>query len=200
VLSAVLVPVKGFGAAKRRLAEVLGPAERAELARTMAERVVAAATPLPVYVVCDDQEVAAWAEDTGATVLWRPRHGLNGAVADGVATLAGSGVDHVVVAHADLPLAHDLGALVRPGLMTIVPDRRDDGSNVMALPAATPFAFAYGAGSFHRHTAEARRRGLGVLVVRDRRLGLDVDVPEDLADPLLQEVLPWRPTSPASPH
>jgi hypothetical protein len=35
-------------------------------------------------------------------------------------------------------------------------------------------------------------------VRRDDRLGLDVDVAEDLAHPLVQEVMPWRPTSPAS--
>ena len=93
VRAAVLVPVKGFGAAKRRLAGVLGPTERAELARRMAERVVAAAAPLPVHVVCDDDEVADWAERAGTQVLWRPGHGLNGAIADGLASLAKLGVD-----------------------------------------------------------------------------------------------------------
>ena len=106
--AAVLVPVKGFRHAKVRLAPALGADERAALARRMADGVVAAARPLPVFIVCDDDEVAAWATAAGAEVLWRPGRGLNGAVADGVAALAAIGVDRVVVAHADLPLAADL--------------------------------------------------------------------------------------------
>jgi 2-phospho-L-lactate guanylyltransferase len=199
VRAAVLVPVKAFGVAKGRLAAILGPAERAELARRMADRVIAAAGPLPVHVVCDDDAVAAWAEGAGTQVLWRPGHGLNGAVADGVASLAKLGVAHVVVAHADLPLAHDLASLVVPDVITLVPDRRDDGTNVIALPSRVRFRFAYGPGSFHHHRAEAGRHGLGVRVWRDARLGLDVDLPDDLARPGVKEVLAWPPTSPANP-
>jgi 2-phospho-L-lactate guanylyltransferase len=191
VPAAVLVPVKGFGVAKRRLADVLTPDERADLARRMAERVLLAADPLPVHVVCDDLEVATWADGMGARVLWRPGHGLNGAVTDGVASLAKLGVSDVVVAHADLPLARDLPRVLHPGVITLVPDRRDDGTNVIALPAGLGFRFGYGAGSFRRHGAEARRHGLGVRVWRDPQLGLDVDLPEDLATPAVEEVLAW---------
>ena len=198
--AAVLVPVKGFGAAKRRLAGVLGPTERAELARRMAQRVVTAAAPLPVHIVCDDDEVADWAERAGTQVLWRPGHGLNGAIADGLASLAKLGVSHVVIAHADLPLAHDLASLIVPDVITLVPDRRDDGTNVVALPAALPFRFAYGPASFRHHRTEAARFGLGVRVWRDPRLGLDVDLPDDLARPGVKEVLGWPPTSPANPR
>ena len=49
----VLVPVKAFGRAKLRLAEVLDGPARARLAREMADRVLSAATGHPVAVVCD---------------------------------------------------------------------------------------------------------------------------------------------------
>jgi 2-phospho-L-lactate guanylyltransferase len=195
---AILVPVKSFAAAKRRLADVLAPAERQALARAMAARVLAAAAPLPTFVVCDDATVADWAAASGAGVLWRPGHGLNGAVTDGVSSLAGAGFEDVVVVHADLPLAHDLGALVVPGTVTIVPDRRDDGTNAIALPAGRGFRFRYGPASAARHREEAARLGLPSIVRRDERLGLDVDLADDLAHPLVQEVLPWLPTSPAN--
>jgi 2-phospho-L-lactate guanylyltransferase len=199
VRAAVLVPVKGFAVAKRRLSGVLSDAERADVARRMAERVVAAAGPLPAYVVCDDEAVAAWAERVGAQVLWRPGHGLNGAVADGVAALAKLGFTDVVVAHADLPLATTLVRAVRPDLITLVPDRHEGGTNVIALPSHLPFRFGYGPGSFHFHRTEAARHGLGVRVWRDPALGLDVDLPEDLAVNAVREVLEWPPTSPGSP-
>jgi len=176
----VLVPVKAFHQAKGRLAPAVPPGERAELARRMATTVVAAAAPLPVAVVCDDVDVADWAREAGAEVLWRPGQGLNAAVTDGVAALREQGHRRVVVAHADLPLAAGLAWVGAFAGVTIVPDRRDDGTNVIALPTAAPFTFAYGAGSFRRHAAEARRAGLAVRVVRHPALGWDVDLPSDL--------------------
>lgn len=181
--TAVLIPVKAFSQAKRRLADALSPTERATLARRMATGVVAAAAPLHVAVVCDDDEVATWATSAGAEVLWRPGLGLDAAVADGVETLGMAGWGRVVVSHGDLPLARELGWVAAfPGI-TIVPDRRDDGTNVICVPTGAGFAFAYGPGSFRRHGAEARRIGHGLRVVRDRLLGWDVDLPADLAHP-----------------
>lgn len=178
--SAVLVPVKAFRLAKQRLAATLDAADRAALARRMAAAVVAAAAPLPVSVVCDDDDVAKWAHSVGATVLWRPGRGLNQAVHDGVTALAEKGYRRVVVAHADLPRAVSLAWVAAfPGL-TIVPDRRDDGTNVLSLPTDSGFRFGYGAGSFRRHGAEGRRVGLAVRVVREPALGWDVDLPDDL--------------------
>ncbi|MFP5488110.1 MAG: NTP transferase domain-containing protein, partial [Acidimicrobiia bacterium] len=152
---AALIPVKSFRAAKARLAGALSDAERAELARAMATRVVEAARPLPTFVACDHDEVAAFAEALGATVLWGPGLGLNGAVDHGVSTIAGKGFDHVVIAHGDLPLAADLGSLARSGEVVIVPDRRRDGTNVLARPCALALPAAYGPGSFRSHYAAA---------------------------------------------
>jgi len=181
--AAVVVPVKAFAEAKVRLAGALDPGERAELARRMAAVVLAAAAPLPVVVVCDDEEVRSWAEDAGARVVWCPGRGLNGAVADGVAALADRGVATAIVAHADLPLASRLDWVAQFPGVTLVPDRRGDGTNVLAVPTGAGFRFSYGAGSFARHRAEAARLGLPARIVRDHRLGWDVDLPADLAWP-----------------
>lgn len=182
---AVLVPVKAFRSAKLRLAPALDAAARAELARTMATRVLEAAAPLPVSVVCDDDQVAEWAAGAGAAVIWRPGRGLNGAVADGVAALAAVGYRQVIVAHGDLPHAVELASVAAFDGITLVPDRRQDGTNVVALPARVhaSFRFAYGPGSFSRHHAEAARIGIPVRVVREPRLAWDVDVPADLVEP-----------------
>jgi 2-phospho-L-lactate guanylyltransferase len=177
---AVLIPVKAFAEAKVRLAPALDPAERAALARSMAEQVVGAARQLPVAVVCDDREVAGWARALGVLVVWEPGRGLNGAVEAGVTRLAGLGVEQVIVAHADLPLATDLTWVGDVPGVTLVPDRANDGTNVACVPTNAGFRFAYGPGSFARHCAEARRLGLPLRVVREASLGWDVDVPSDL--------------------
>jgi len=177
----VLVPVKSFRTAKLRLASVLDPPAREALARELASRVIAAAAPLAVLVVCDDLEVAAWAREHGARVAWTPGLGLSAAVMAGVEQLAGEGVELAVVAHADLPLAAGLATLGEAGAVTLVPDLRRDGTNVAVVPTGAGFRFAYGAGSYERHRKEAARLGLPCHIVHDRRLAVDIDLPEDLA-------------------
>lgn len=202
--TAVLVPVKAFREAKVRLAPALPPRQRATLAREMGRRVLLAAWPLPVAVVCDDHEVAEWARSMGARVIWEPGRGLNLAVAAGVARLAAGGVTRVIVAHADLPLARDLAELggelggtlgaerggerlTRDPLqdapwVTLVPDRHLDGTNVACIPTIAGFCFSYGPGSFRRHCAEAHRLGLTLAVLERPDLAWDIDLPDDLSD------------------
>ena len=155
---------------------------RVDLVRSMAEHVVAACAPLPAAVVCDDPEVAEWATGLGAAVMWEPGQGLNGAVRSGVDQLARAGVRWVTVAHGDLPRARDLGSLAPFAGITLVPDRRDDGTNVLRLPVPCDFHFAYGPGSFRRHRGEASRLGLPIRVLRVPALAYDVDWPADLAE------------------
>jgi len=201
VNAVVLVPVKAFTDAKARLAAVLDEADRERLARWTSERVLAAAGELPTYVACDDQEVASWARQHGATILWHPGVGLNAAVNNSVTALREAGVTDVIVAHGDLPRVHSLAAVAEPGTLTLVPDRHGDGTNVVGVPTNMPFQFAYGPGSFRRHLDAAIGAGLSVRVRRDPLLALDIDTPSDLAHPLVQEVLPsWLQMNPASRH
>lgn len=190
------MPVKAFTAAKGRLSVILDRLARADLARWLAGRVVVAAGELPTFVACDDDEVATWADDHGADVLWSPGLGLNGAVDAGRATIAGKGFEHVVIAHSDLPLATDLAPLALAGTITIVPDRRRDGTNVIAMPVHVDLPAAYGGGSFRRHVTAAQATGCRVEVRPDTRLSLDVDTPADLTHPALRAHLPtWLRTN-----
>ena len=180
----VLVPIRSFDDAKSRLADVLSADERRALARTMAATVVMAARDLPVKVVTDDSDVGGWARSVGATVLEPGVSGLNPSIALAFAEVR-SELDpvtgRVIIAHADLPLAHDLRVVDGPGV-AIAPDRHRDGSNVMSIPASADFEFAYGPGSFELHQREADRLGLGVTVIDDPALALDIDHPDDLAE------------------
>ena len=178
VRAAVLVPIKAFAGAKGRLDGVLTPEARAALAMELAAVVLAAAEPLPAWVVCDDDEVAAFAAARGAGVVRQRGAGLNAAVAEGVAHLAALGVERVVVAHADLPHATELSPLAGGVGVVLVPDRHGDGTNVLVVPSGVGFGFHYGPGSFAAHQAEAARLGLPVRVVHDADLAWDVDNPE----------------------
>lgn len=187
--TAALIPIKGFHAAKARLAPVLGEADRERLARWMATRVVQAFGPIPTFVACDDERVASWAEDVGASVLWGPGLGLNGAIDVGVETLAGKGVDHVVIAHGDLPRPEALADVAVAGTIVLVPDRRRDGSNVIARPTSVTLPAEYGAGSFDRHLAAALAADVPVQVRSDPHLSIDVDTIDDCRHPIAAAVL-----------
>ena len=178
----MLVPVKAFDHAKGRLdARARRARSRADLARAMADRVLDAARPLPVAVVCDDNDVADWACRHGALVVWEPGRGLNGAVEAGVDRLRDAGVVQVTVSHADLPRASGLAAVGETAGITLVPDRYGNGTNVIALPADAGFQFSYGPGSFARHSAEAGRLRLPLRVLDLPDLAWDVDEPRDVS-------------------
>lgn len=195
-----LLPVKSFAAAKARLRGALSDEERARLAAWMATGVVEAVSAMPTFVACDDDEVAAWADRLGARVLWGPGLGLNGAVDDGVARIAALGAEHVLIAHADLPRPAALPSVPRPGCITLVPDRRSDGTNVLSFPLDRTIHAAYGGGSFTAHLRQADARGDVVVEVRrDVDLSLDLDTIEDLHHPRIAEVLPtWLRTNQAN--
>lgn len=185
--AALLVPVKAFHRAKARLTGVLPDAERARLARLMAERVVRSMSP--AFVACDDTEVAEWAERLGATVVWAPGLGLNGAVDEGVAVVTTAGFDHVVVSHGDLPMPAALVAVACEDTVVLVPDRRRDGTNVLSRPTDVVLPASYGGGSFRRHLDLAMATGRRVSVRFDAELAIDLDTEADLAHPWVVRAL-----------
>ena len=120
--------------------------------------------------------VAALASRNAPTVLWARRPELAAEVAD-------KHRNGEYLKGFDLPLATRLAWVADFPGVTLVPDRRCDGTNVLAVPTASGFRFSYGAGSFGRHRAETARLGLPARLVPDPQLAWDVDLPVDLAWP-----------------
>jgi 2-phospho-L-lactate guanylyltransferase len=185
-IAGVVIPIRAFTLGNLRLADALDDGERSELARGMADRVLAAATPLRVVVVSSAPEVRGWAEENLAVVLSDPGD-LNRAAQDGITWCREHGFSRAIVAHADLPRATP-SALLRLAvdaaqpIVGLVPCHRDDGTPVLSVPTHSDFAPSYGPGSFRRHLRTAHDAGLAVRVVRDAELGFDVDVPADLLE------------------
>jgi 2-phospho-L-lactate guanylyltransferase len=213
MVGAVLIPVKAFDRAKARLARVLSPAERHALARSLATAVVTAINnhdaQLGIYIACDDDEVAHWAQTSGVNTVWGAGLGLNGAIDAGIASLAANGVERVAVTHADLTCPEQLGDLLavhldnglpasspdmnRAASVVLVPDQHRDGTNIIIQPTRSPLPASYGPGSFRRHLdlAMERTRSMssGITIRYDPLLGLDIDTVEDLSHPLAAR---WR--------
>ena len=178
--TAVLIPLRSLRNGKLRLAEHIDADARAELIESMASTVLAAAHDLDVLIVHDDPAVEEWATARGAMALRPTEPGLNHAVTVGRDHLRGLGFSRVIIAHADLPRAHDLRVADIEAPVAIVPDRHGDGTNVLAVDTALDFTFAYGPGSCANHVEIARRLGTEPFILDAPDLAWDVDHPDDL--------------------
>ena len=175
----VIIPVKSFRMAKQRLSSAVPAGERENLGRALATHVAATveAAGLIPLVVTADADVASWATSGGFPSLPDPDEGLDAAARAGV-TWAEHTRSAWIVLHSDLPLlcrddvAAVAGVVRREG--SVIAPSSDGGTS--AIGSRGPFAFAFGAGSFHRHLA---RLPSPTIITRTGLL-LDVDSPDDL--------------------
>jgi 2-phospho-L-lactate guanylyltransferase len=197
---ALIVPVRSFTSGKSRLADRLAPAERAILARSLADIVVDPDHRIPTYVVCDDPAIAEWSTSRAARPILVGARGLNESLtAARPEILAHSSAKRFAIIHADLPLAHRLAEDLRALSSTtfdehgvvIVTDAESDGTNVLVLPRSVlqEWEFAYGPDSCSAHRSQAESRGLVVNVIGSGNLSLDLDTARDLDDPRLRTIL-----------
>ena len=187
-----IVPVKRFCSAKQRLAGVRTPVEREQLARMLAERTLheisRAKLVEGVTVFSAEASLRPLVRDLGFDWLEDAGDGLNAALAAALDDTVARGCDDVAIVHADLPLLQAteldrIAALHRAGptrKMTLVADRRDDGTNLRFCRPARAVPPLYGPGSARRHAVFARACGIPVDLVRSPALSVDCDTPDDL--------------------
>ena len=186
----VVVPVKGTGAAKSRLAPVVGDA-REEFARALALDTLVATAQTPgvrLVVVSGDPIVAGEAAALGALVVPDPSAGLGAAVevclAEG-GEARGEGTDEspasgVAVLLGDLPALRprDLSealAVCATEDSAFVPDADGTGTVLLAARRPKDLRPSFGPGSAAAHSRVAARLDLDLP-----RLRRDVDVAADL--------------------
>ena len=185
------VPVKAFTGAKRRTASVLTGVQRAVLAATMLEDVLAAlagATQLAgVLINTVDPEAAKLAERYGARVVTEGAlDGHTGAVNGMGRVLATEGRGAMLTLPGDIPrvTAAEIDAVVAsrgpgPGF-TIVPAHDELGSNAVLCDPPFSVPLRFGDDSYFPHLTAARARGIEPTVLRLPGIGLDIDHPADL--------------------
>ncbi len=187
-----IVPVKPLSRAKSRLAGVLSAEQRQYLATQLLLRTVRLLLPLPhiqgVLVISRDTQALAMARDLGAqTVQESGAPELNNALLRATQASRVWGSEAVLVVPADIPLlsAEDIGMVVDMGRyhnsVVLVPDRREQGTNLLLVRPPGIIPYAFGENSFNRHQYYAREAGATVLVHRSERASLDIDTPDDLA-------------------
>jgi 2-phospho-L-lactate guanylyltransferase len=163
-----LIPVRTGPTAKRRLAHVLDARERAELVRTLLDRVVEVLTVVGLRIVVLTPEAT---DVEGAEVWTDAAPGLNAAVAAALEKLG----TPVLVVHADLPLvgAADVETVLADQTDVVIARSYDGGTNGLLLRA--PLRPAFGVGSALMHADRARRAGLTASVLDIPGFAMDVD-------------------------
>lgn len=185
----VIVPVKGLGEAKSRLAAVLAPEQRAALVLAMLEDVLAAVRAVHdglLLLVTPDEEYAPAADRAGANLIADAGGGYNAAVAQSLAAAAAREADAALVLPADQPRAQpaELRAAIEAleGAAVVVAPSRDGGTGLLGLRPPSAIAPAFGLGSGARHRALGEAAGLTVAWLELPSLRDDVDEAGDLIE------------------
>jgi 2-phospho-L-lactate guanylyltransferase len=190
VTSRIIVPHRGLEHAKTRLAGVLDPAQRADLAERLLRHVleVAVQAEPDTVVISPDPGLGELVAGTGARLSVQHGLGLNAGLAQARDEAIRDRIDTVAVLHGDLPAltSPDVTALLAAAtgegsLVAIAPDAAETGTNGLALTPPGGIEFHFGAGSLEAHKRAAKRAGAWITIVRRPGLAFDIDTPEDLA-------------------
>jgi 2-phospho-L-lactate guanylyltransferase len=190
-MRALLLPVKDLKNAKKRLAGVLTPEERFQLAEAMLADTLRAVRGVRraerIFVVTNYEPVMRVAEENGWEILREERQISESDSVDAASRICEDrGVTALLRVPLDVPLvqASDIDELLAveceaPALV-IVPSRDGLGTNaILRMPPAL-FPSHFGMGSFAKHVGEAEHIGARVIFRRSPRLEMDVDDEADL--------------------
>ncbi|HSQ40073.1 MAG TPA: 2-phospho-L-lactate guanylyltransferase [Anaerolineales bacterium] len=187
-----IVPVKPLRRGKSRLSGTLSEDERATLNEKLLEHTLATLADLKeleqVLVVSRDPHALAIARNHGArTVREDGQPHLNTALTRATVVAKLHATSGVLILPADLPLLSrdDILTLIEratnPPVVVIAPDRHETGTNALLLSPADAIEYDFGEGSYQRHCKRAKKAGARLEIVKLHSLGLDLDLPEDLA-------------------
>ena len=188
-----IVPVKPLRRGKSRLAGLLSEEQRTRLNRYLLEHTLTILNEIPeiehTLVVSRDPAALTLTRSMGGrTVLEDGAPQFNTAIQRATIVAQAQGARAVLVLPADLPLVEpsDLVALLAmgqaPPVVVIAPDRRQDGTNALFINPAGFIEYGYGPGSFQRHSMRAELAGAKLNIFQSDHFGLDLDLPEDLAE------------------
>jgi 2-phospho-L-lactate/phosphoenolpyruvate guanylyltransferase len=192
-MTSVVLLIKDFDLAKRRLSPVLDPAARKVVAVDFALAALDAVGP-GALVVAGSENAARVAREAGNEVILEEHaEGQNPAAALGIAEAARRGSEAVLVISSDLPLVTPdvierllarADALPRP-VVVAAPATGRGGTNALYLAPPDAVGLHFGDDSLAKFEADAKSRGVRFELYDSPELALDVDEPSDL-DALLR--------------
>ncbi|MGA2098053.1 MAG: 2-phospho-L-lactate guanylyltransferase [Candidatus Acidiferrum sp.] len=190
-MRALVLPIKDLRNAKQRLASVLTPEERFDLASAMLADTVRAICGVTlaqkIFVVTNYPPAIATAEKNGWEVLQEEQQISESASVDFASRLcAERGVTGLLRLPLDLPLVQsgDIDELLATECaapaVVMVPSRDGTGTNAILRTPPALFPSHFGPHSFAKHRREAEQTDARIIVRRNVRLEMDVDDESDL--------------------
>ena len=190
----IIVPVKRYSEAKTRLAGLLLPAERENLAELLAVTVLEQLSRVRrirrIILASSEPSLSRMAARLGLEVLEDDPlvPGLNAAIERAVQHALASGAKDVGVVFSDLPLfkAGEFDEVVRshldgaPRQVTLVLDRFGTGTNVRLCRPGDLLPSLYGRNSAIEYQRVAAAGGAEICVIKSDCLSHDLDQPSDI--------------------
>ncbi|MGB6877704.1 MAG: 2-phospho-L-lactate guanylyltransferase [Candidatus Acidiferrales bacterium] len=192
-MKAILIPVKNFREAKKRLTPHFSPSDRAALAEAMLSdffEVVATVREIDrVFVISSEPIALERARALGWETISEVEQRSESSSVDAASRYcAEHGVKALLRLPVDIPLvqASDIETIFTKlrasRAAVLVPSRDGTGTNALLREPPTLFPSHFGPNSFEKHLAEAGRCSAHVQVLRNPRLELDVDELEDFLE------------------
>jgi len=189
LLEFAVIPVKRLADGKSRLKRLFNQEQRRRLILKMLELVADACTEAGlkrVYVIGSDPEVEALVEQKGLSFIPDEWGGLNESLEGAVDMLYSRHKGGFAVFPCDLPLispedVKTVERLLEHNDVVISPSLELKGTNALAMRDARAIRMQFGASSFIKHLSSAKACGKRVAIYVSLRVGLDVDLPKDVA-------------------
>ncbi|RMH57878.1 MAG: 2-phospho-L-lactate guanylyltransferase [Candidatus Hydrogenedentota bacterium] len=193
---AVVVPAKEPSDSKTRLAPLLSPERRRELALLLLQetlRRIRSVSGVDLIVITNGPTVENIASSLGATVLReKTARGESAAVEEATRYVVENGYSRQIVVPGDLASLdpEELSRLVSfplaPPAVLLSPAVDDDGTNAVVTAPPDILHFRFGERSFAGYRTQCSVRGIPCAVVRLRSFVLDIDTPRDLEQFLIK--------------
>jgi len=186
-----IVPVKDLSKAKERLASLLPQDVRTEIAYAMLEDVLSALKGTKhidrIFIVTMDREAMRIAGEMGMEIIEETEQKGESASVDRASLICmDMGADSVLVIPGDAPLIRsediDFIAGKESGApcVIMIPARDRMGTNAILRTPPDAIPSRFGHDSFRKHMEEAGKKDITVEHYENKRVGLDIDHPEDL--------------------
>jgi len=190
-MNAILIPVKEFAEAKKRLTAHFSPTERAQLVQALCRdffnMMAGVRSVARIVVVSKEPEALGLARKMGWETIVESEQSSESASVDFASRqCAAQGVDALLRVPIDLPLVEpkDIEGLFEhlgaAPAAVIVPSGDGTGTNALLRAPPELFPSRFGPNSFSLHLAEAESQGVHARIVRNPRLAQDIDEIEDL--------------------
>jgi 2-phospho-L-lactate guanylyltransferase len=190
-VKAILIPVKLFGESKTRLAPHYSATARAGLAAALCEDFFVVVAKVQradrVFVASREPQALERAQANGWEIIAETEQISESHSVDAASRICERrGASALLRMPMDVPLATagDIDAILaeanEPPAVVIIPSRDGTGTNALLRSPPTLFPSHFGPNSFVQHLEEAEHCGAQVKILRNPRIGLDIDELGDL--------------------